>query len=83
VTQSLRKFPADDAETSRVNEGPGRADEAGPLLAREVKEASTGNGRAQSSVPTFLKRRKYKVSLARLGPSEGADLEMFPIFQRK
>jgi len=83
VTQSLGKFPADDAETSRVNEGPGRADEAGPALAWEVMEASAGNGRAQSSAPTFLKRRKYKVSFARLGPSEGADLEMFPIYHRK
>jgi len=63
--------------------GLGRADVAGPALALEVKEASAGTGRAQSSVPTFLIRRKYKVSLARLGPSEGEDLEMFPIFQRK
>ena len=37
----------------------GRADEAGPLLARDVKEASAGNGRAQSSVPTFMELRKY------------------------
>ena len=33
----------------------GRADEA----PRDVEEASAGNGRAQSSVPTFLERRKY------------------------
>ena len=62
----------DDDETSCVNEGPtpsqlckgpwpvghGRADEVGPSLARDVEEASAGNGRAQSSVPTFLERRR-------------------------
>ena len=31
----------------------GRADEAGPWLARDVEEASAGNGRAQSSITTF------------------------------
>ena len=39
--------------------GHGRFDKAGPSLARDVEEASAGNGRAQSSVPTFLKRSKY------------------------
>ena len=38
----------------------GRAYEAGPSLAWDVEEASTGKGQAQSSVPTFLGRRKYK-----------------------
>ena len=41
--------------------GHGRADEAGPLLAGDVEEASAGNRQAQSSVPTFLKLRKYYV----------------------
>jgi len=39
--------------------GHGRADEAGPLLVWGVEEASAGNGRAQSRVPTFMERRKY------------------------
>ena len=39
--------------------GRGRADEVGPWLAQDVEEASAGNGRAQSSVPAFLERRKY------------------------
>ena len=60
------EFPADVDETS--TKGPrqvssarahGRADEAGPSLARDVQEASAGDGQAQSSVPTFFKRRKY------------------------
>ena len=37
----------------------GRADEAEPSLARDVEEASVGNGQAKSSVPTFLKWRMY------------------------
>ena len=36
----------------------GRDDEAGPLLAWDIEEASAGNGRAQISVPTFLEQRK-------------------------
>ena len=39
--------------------GHGRADKAGPSLARDVAEASAVNGLAQSIVPTFLKQRKY------------------------
>ena len=38
---------------------PGRADEAGPSLAQDVEEAFAGKGQAQSSVPTFFKRREY------------------------
>ena len=41
--------------------GHSRADEAGPSLARDVEEASAGNERAQSSIPTFFKRRKYHI----------------------
>ena len=37
----------------------GRADQAGPSLAQDVEEASAGNGRAQSSIITFMKERKY------------------------
>ena len=33
-------------------------------MARDVEEVSAGNGRAQSSVPTFLERRKYKTAEA-------------------
>ena len=33
--------------------GHGRADKAGPSLARDVEEASAGNRRAQSSVPAL------------------------------
>ena len=39
--------------------GHGRAEEAGPSLAWDAEKASAGNGRAQSSVPTFMERRKY------------------------
>jgi len=42
--------------------GHGRADEAGPPLAWDIEEASAGNGRAPSSVPTFLEWRKYIVT---------------------
>ena len=38
--------------------GPGRNEQAGPSLARDIEEASAGNGRAQSSIPTFMGRRK-------------------------
>ena len=37
--------------------------EAGPSLAWEVEEASAGNGRAQSRVPTFMERRKYMFTM--------------------
>ena len=40
--------------------GHGRADEAGPSLPKDAEEASAGNGRALSSVPTFLERRTYQ-----------------------
>ena len=40
--------------------GHGRADKAGPSLAKDVEEASAGDGPAQSSVPTFLKRSKLQ-----------------------
>ena len=38
--------------------GPGRADEAGALLARDFEEAFAGNGRAQTNVPTYMELRK-------------------------
>ena len=43
-----REFPADDDQTSCFNE--------------DVEKASAGNGRAQSSVPTFIERRMYQSS---------------------
>ena len=50
--------------------GHGRADEAGPSLARDVEEASAGNGPAQSSVPTFLEQRKFKTAEAQQASNE-------------
>ena len=43
--------------------GHGRADEAGPLLAQNVKETSAGNGQAQSSVPTFFGKEEVCTNL--------------------
>ena len=51
--------------------GPGRADEAGPSLSRDVEEASAGDGRSQSSVPTFLKRMKHYIALLRASSLAG------------
>ena len=46
--------------------GHGRANEAGRSLARDIEEASAGNGQAQSTVPTFMKRRKYLLAMAKI-----------------
>ena len=54
-TKGLRRVSSTKAQAM----GHGRADEAGPLLAWDVEEASAGNVRAQSSVPIFFKQRKY------------------------
>ena len=44
-------------------------------MAWDIKEASAGNGRAQSSVPTFFKQRKYFAGDIKLGA-------LFPIHKR-
>ena len=59
VTWSLGSFLRMTTRHPMSTKGLRRADEAGPSLARDVEEASAGNGRAQSSVPTFMGRRKY------------------------
>ena len=50
--QGLRRVSSARAH-GRQAMGHGRAEEAGPSLAEDIHEASTGNGRAQSSVYFF------------------------------
>ena len=58
----------------------------GPLLTRDVEEVSEGNGRAKSSVPTFLERKKcvYFGTFWRYVLQEGAAIEgQYPNSQPK
>ena len=52
-----RPFPADASSTSRANEGPASSALPGPMAGRPWAMAELTR-RAQSSVPTFLERRK-------------------------
>ena len=57
--------------------GNGRADETGPSLARDVKEASAGNGLAKSRVPTFMKRSEQFLSLPKIYRKEYPRIDFF------
>ena len=53
----------------------GKADKAGLSLAQDGEEASAGNGRVQSSVSTFFKRREYSMP-QRVGHASLGNLEV-------